>query len=235
MADPEVTRPDFEREKWLAEIELRKRELDLKERDQANRDAEIELKRQEQAASKWRSPLVVAILAAAAAAAGNATVTVINGNLQRDLEGRKRDAEIRLEASKAESTRILEMIKTGDIERAAGNLEFLLKTGLVTDAERITKLTEFLKNRTRGGGPSLPAPASRIGFETTESLTIPLQSSLQKVLEEYIAYHSCPSCVKVSAQHGPGFAGDYTSCMKVSRSATTCSGRSQFGQWPVSG
>jgi hypothetical protein len=56
----------------------------LLEREQANKDAELELKRQEQASSKWWNPLVVAILAAALAALGNAIVTVINGRLQRE-------------------------------------------------------------------------------------------------------------------------------------------------------
>jgi hypothetical protein len=47
---------DFEREKWREELILRQRELSLKERDQANRDAEVEFKRKELNSSKWRSP-----------------------------------------------------------------------------------------------------------------------------------------------------------------------------------
>lgn len=56
---------DFDREKWRIEKGFRERELVIKE-------AELELRRNEQAGSGWRNPLVVAILAATVAAAGNA-------------------------------------------------------------------------------------------------------------------------------------------------------------------
>ena len=79
-----------EAEKWATEKAFRERELELKE-------AELKLKRDDEASSSWRSPLVVAILAATLAAAGNAVIAIVNGNLQRDLDDRK-----------AEQTRILE-------------------------------------------------------------------------------------------------------------------------------
>jgi hypothetical protein len=185
---PELSGLQFEREKWQGDMEMRRRELALKEREQSNKDAEIELKRAEQASSKWRNPLVVAIFAAAVAAGGNAVVAVVNGSLQRDLESSKRDAEIVLENSKAESTRILEMIKTGDTEKAAGNLEFLLKSGLIVEPMRAAKLTAFLADRKPGAGPSLPASNSRIAFEATDLLTETIQANLQKQLDSYIAY-----------------------------------------------
>src|SRR5712692_215741 len=105
----------FDREKWDIERGFRERELAIKE-------GELELHHKEQAGSGWRNPLVVAILAATAAAAGNAVVVVVNGRLQCDLESQK-----------SEQTRILEMIRTGDPDKAADNLEFLLKTGLIDD------------------------------------------------------------------------------------------------------
>lgn len=188
MKENDQAAVDLEREKWQAELELRRRELDLKEREQRNRDAEIELRRKEQASSAWRSPLTVAVFAAAIAAAGNAVVTVVNGNLQRELERNKREAELVLERSKAESDRILEMIKTGDTEKAAGNLEFLLQSGLVTDAALTEKLSWFLKQRTPGSGPSLPASAARVGFEQSDSLTPSLQANLQSLLDSYFVY-----------------------------------------------
>jgi hypothetical protein len=91
--------------------------------------------------------LVVAIFAAAAAALGNAGVTLVNGVLQRDLENTKSDAELRIEESKAESGRILEMIKTQDTEQAANNLRFLLDTALVVDPKRAEKLRAYLLTR----------------------------------------------------------------------------------------
>lgn len=164
----------FEREKWLADLELRKRELALKEH--------------EQRASAWRSPLTVAIFAAAAAAVGNAVVAVVNGSLQRGLEDSRSRAEIRLERSKAESTRILEMIKTGDPERAASNLEFLIQSGLISDPALSSNIGAFLKQRKPGTGPSLPSPSGRLGFEKSELLTESMRQSLQDTLTRYFGY-----------------------------------------------
>src|SRR2546423_557623 len=158
---------EFEREKWRADLTLRDREIAVKERDHAS--------------SKWRNPLVVAVFAAAFAAIGNASITFVNGWLQRDLEATKSSAELKLEESKAESARILEMIKTGDTERAASNMEFLLKSGLVANEVRSARLGQYLRDRRPGTGPSLPA-ATRFGFEPTEALT----TGTQKILEELI-------------------------------------------------
>jgi tetratricopeptide (TPR) repeat protein len=135
----------FEREKWEAEKAFREREISSKEREQANKEAELDLKKEEQAASRWRNPLIVAIMAAAIAAAGNAGITFINGVLQRNLE-----------AQKSEQTRILEMIKIANPDKGAENLDFLLRTGLISDRNIQEKLSEYLKNRKPGSGPTLP-------------------------------------------------------------------------------
>src|SRR5947209_5523236 len=85
MADvTDRERFEFEREKWRADFDMRGREVAVKEREQAS--------------SNWRSPIVVAIMAATAAAGGNAVVAIVNGTQQVNLEN-----------SKAESARILEM------------------------------------------------------------------------------------------------------------------------------
>jgi hypothetical protein len=182
-----LLRLQFEREKWEAELAERDRDFALREREQKNRDDDIQLKRNEQAASKWRNPLTVAIFAAAIAGLGNAGIAALNGYLQRDLESTKRDAERALEENKAESTRILEMIKTGNTETAAKNIEFLLETGLVAEGNRVTRLQAFLANRQPGSGPSLPAPA-RFGFEPGGALTQSVRTELQANLEKYIEY-----------------------------------------------
>jgi hypothetical protein len=131
----------------------------LADREQANRDLEIELRRQEQLRTRWSSPLVVAILAAAVAGISNAAVTMVNGRVQDQIEREKAEKTRTLEEAKAEATRILEMIKTGDAELAAKNLEFLVKTGLIVDERRVSKLNAYLESRTPGSGPSLPAPS----------------------------------------------------------------------------
>ena len=169
--------PTFEREKWLSDLGFRQRELALKERDQENRNAEVALKVYEQRASAWRSPLIVAIFAAAVAAAGNAVVTVVNSWLQRELEDKK-----------AESTRILEMIKTGDPERAALNLEFLLESGLISDPALSSNIKGYLNKRQPGDGPSLPAPSGRVEFEKSDLLTKSLEQRLQDTLKRYFDY-----------------------------------------------
>jgi hypothetical protein len=145
-AEDEIT-GSLDREKWEVENKFRERELAIKE-------GELELQRQDQKGSGWRNPLVVAILAATAAAAGNAVVAVINGHLERDLE-----------AQKSEQTRILEMIKTGDPDKAADNLDFLLKTGLIDDAGRAQRIQRFLDSRTPGNGPSLPTASGAVSSE----------------------------------------------------------------------
>lgn len=138
--------PLTDREKWAAEFSFRDRELTLSERTYELATQELELKKLETAHSGWRSPLVVAILAATIAATGNAVVAFTNGILQRELENEK-----------AEQTRILEMIKTGDPDKAAENLKFLLDSGLVSKADTTQKLRNFLKNREPGSGPTLPS------------------------------------------------------------------------------
>lgn len=182
-------RLEFEREKWRDEMSLRTRDLNLREREQAAKEAEPQSKRHEPSAAPWyTNPLVLAILAAAVAAFGNAGVATVNGVMQRKLETAKREAELALEATKAESTRILEVIKTGDTEKAAKNLQFLVDTGLVAGAERAGRLRDYLEKRTPGSGPSLPASSPRFGFEQTEGLTAPLQDTVRRNLEGYISY-----------------------------------------------
>jgi hypothetical protein len=109
---PEQTPLEFEREKWLSEHELRKRELEIKEREQSR--------------SRWSNPLVLAVLAAAIAALGNAVTIWMNGREQRALEATRAEQARALEESKAEAARILEVIRTGnDADKAAVNLKFL--------------------------------------------------------------------------------------------------------------
>lgn len=137
---------EFEREKWLAEYELRKREIEIKERDQSR--------------SRWSSPVVLAVLAASLAGLGNAAATWLNGMEQRKLEaGRAEQAKI-MEETKAEAARILEVIKTGDPNKAAVNLKFLVHTGLISNADRLKNIQIFLADRPDGGGPTLPVSQS---------------------------------------------------------------------------
>lgn len=137
-------------DRWRHESALGRREIALKEADHR-------LRSQEFGAARWRSPLIVAILAAAVAAIGNASVAYLNGTQTRALEEQK-----------AEAVRVLEMIKVGDTERAAANLDFLLQSGLIADEQRSAKIREFLNKRKPGEGPSTGQPASESSVQIRE-------------------------------------------------------------------
>ena len=97
MAMSEQAPLEFEREKWLGEHELRKREIEIKEREQSR--------------SRWSSPVVLAVLAAALAGLGNAAATWLNGIEQRKLEAERAAQARMIEETKAEAARIFEIIK----------------------------------------------------------------------------------------------------------------------------
>ena len=160
-----------EQQRWLAELRLRERELDIKERaaaeDAAQKAREFDAKLAEQRWARWTNPLVLAIFAAALAAFGNTWLAYVNGAAQRELEltrsteqirleREKAEGQLRIENSKAEAARILEVIKTDDTEKAAVNLAFLLDAGLIADATRKAALKTFLDKRQPGEGPSIP-------------------------------------------------------------------------------
>jgi hypothetical protein len=151
QVDPVMSNADaalLAQQRWDFEKAARLRELARAEREQATKEAELELKRRELAASQWRSPLVVGIFAAAIAAGGNAWVSYSNANSLRELE-----------ALKAEQARLLEMIKTGDPDKAAENLRFLINAGLIGDSSLRKSVVDFLATRKAGSGPVLPSPA----------------------------------------------------------------------------
>jgi hypothetical protein len=158
------TDPAFEREKWEADLRLREREIAIKEQ-------ELNAKIIEQNQDRWRSPLVLAILGAAVAAGGNVGLAWYNASAQREFEQTRSNAQLTLEQSrtqgqqmieeaKAEAARILDMIKTAEPDKAAENLNFLVKSGLIENQTRRDKLERFLRERKPGEGPSLPSEMS---------------------------------------------------------------------------
>jgi len=150
--DPPQLDTSLDRMRWEAECAFREREIAVSEREQESKDAQLALARAEHAASRWKNPLVVAILAAAVAALGNAFVVYTNANSQTNLE-----------TLKSEQARILEMLNTESPDKAAANLEFLLRAGLIRDPGIRRDLEEFLKRRKPGTGPSLPNVSDRDG------------------------------------------------------------------------
>jgi hypothetical protein len=128
---------DFEREKWQTELELRRQELSIKEREQTRLATEARR-------SRWWNPLFIAIVGATIAAMGSIAVSWWNGRTTQQTE-----------LLRAESARILEGIRTSDVEKAKENLRFLLAAGLITDptAESVRK---YLDKQPAGQGPVLP-------------------------------------------------------------------------------
>jgi hypothetical protein len=159
------TSMDFEREKWRADYELRKREIEIKEREQAR--------------SRWSNPIVLAVLAAALAGLGNAAATWLNGIEQRKLETEKAEQARSMEETKAEAARILEVIKTGDADKAAANLKFLADMGLISNAGRLQHIQTFLDHRSAGGGPALPAGQSAESNRVLQEMMQMMQGSLR--------------------------------------------------------
>jgi hypothetical protein len=147
MPNPETDGGDLERER----LEL-KREKSRAE-DSARRD-ELGLKRDELKRSRWVNPLVIAIFAATVAALGNAAVTLVSSYQQAQLETEKVNLNKDLEQTKSEAARILEIVKTGDSDKAAVNLQFLIDVGLISDKEG--RIQTYLVKREPGKGVSLP-------------------------------------------------------------------------------
>jgi hypothetical protein len=139
--DVEHGRLELERARFNAEHEARLAELELKRH-------ELELRRADQEKSAWRSPILLGVIAAVVGLIGNAVVAALNGSFQRDL------AKLQ-----AEADRILEVVKTGDPDTAAANLEFLLEAGLIGDEGGAIR--SYLADRDAGTGVALPAPIIR--------------------------------------------------------------------------
>lgn len=143
-----ATEQTFEREKWEAERLARSREIAIKEREASAKEREATVKETEARRIWWRTPsIVAAIITAAFAVLMNAQVAYLNGIYQRELEDRK-----------GETALILEAIKTNnDREEAKINLQFLVEAGLITEENRRVHLVAFLKGAQPNQVPTLPA------------------------------------------------------------------------------
>jgi hypothetical protein len=139
----------FEREKWEAEQRRLEREFALRER-------EVSFKEAEARRSRWWNPLAIAIMGASIAAAGSAFVSWQNSK-----------AGLEVETLKAESARIFEVVKTGDPDSAAKNLEFLLSTGLIQNSATAANISAYLSKRKEGEGIALPTILRAIEYKAS--------------------------------------------------------------------
>jgi len=115
----------------------------------------------------------------------NFVVAYVNARSQNSLERERNFATLKQAEAKAESERILEMIKTGNTEAAAKNLEFLLDAGLVNDNRVAERIRSYLAKRAPGTGPSLPAQGSPIVLDRASNLTRDQEALLIETLAGY--------------------------------------------------
>ena len=126
------------------------------DRELTLREKELAIKEHEARRSRLSNPLVIAVFGAAIAAAGSAYVTWSNNQGNLSLERVKEEAGQRAEMFKAEAARIFELIKTGNPDSAAGNLRFLLDTGLIQTSDTVKGIKAYLDKRKTGEGVALP-------------------------------------------------------------------------------
>lgn len=153
VTDPlEAAKLELDRKKFEQDTEFRKREIDLK-------NQELKLKSEESKRSRIFNPLVIAVAAAAIGALGTAFATYYNGN-----------ATERLEAEKAESERILAVIKTDPLTSAA-NLQFLVRAGLIVSPKTVATIQALKGAPTPDAklqAPSIPSLPSSRSFPTPD-------------------------------------------------------------------
>jgi hypothetical protein len=140
-----VSRLEFEKEKWRADVGLRRIELRFRERELDLKTREQDRLAVEANRSRWASPLFLGVVAACIAAGGGAIASLLNGRSAQETE--------RL---KAESARILEAIKAGDPEKTKNNLRFLVATGLISEASG-ARIETYISHQPLNSGPFLPS------------------------------------------------------------------------------
>jgi hypothetical protein len=150
-----------------------KQERELKERELALRERELEIQRKSR--TPWSTPVVVALVGGVVGYMG----TLISSCQTRQLERDKQQGTLILEA--------IRTVGTGSEKekQTAANLVFLADNGLITTI-RAAEL-EKLRKKAEGAGPSLPA-VQGVEFQRSGLLTADLQSRLQTALASYQSY-----------------------------------------------
>jgi hypothetical protein len=129
-------------------------------RDQARKDRELELREREvlvkerevDKAKGWNSPLVLGVLVAALGLIGNLVVALFNNAATQATE-----------RARAQSSVMLEAIKTGNTKEACENLVFLVRLKLIDDTSHV------ITNTCPEGGRGIPVlPAASVARTTNE-------------------------------------------------------------------
>ena len=155
---------DIDLEIKKIQLEAAKIDLEAKRTDLTSRPRSLLL-------SAFSNPIVVAAAIAAIVTLSTAAISSIVAEHQKQLEEKKTEeqtklttwkdeAERKLEQLKAESAMILDVVRTGDPDKAATNLKFLVDVGLVP--QTAPRLDEYLNNRQPGTGKVLPRPGENM-------------------------------------------------------------------------
>jgi hypothetical protein len=181
--------------KFLADTVSKQRELDLREREVAAKEREIKSKEEELARSRWLNPLLIGILVAAIGLISSVVVASLNNA-----------ATQKLERQRAQSTIILETIRTGtgNTDASCKNLVFMANLHLIDDPDNtIHKQCASVPE----GIPSLPT-ASSLPFENQNAENSKVADAIRKLKNP-----------KSSLQFGADLTGD---CQKTGDQQYAC-------------
>jgi hypothetical protein len=135
-------------------LDFREQKVEIREEGVAIRERLVELREKSAQRSKWRDPLFLAIVAAFVGLLGNVAVTLVQGSQNLIAQKKKSDLDRGADQDKARSDLILRAIKTDDTETSKKNLDFLIQTGILSDAEG--KIEKYIQEK---GAPFLPSEA----------------------------------------------------------------------------
>lgn len=125
---------DFEREKWAEELELRKREVAIKERENSS--------------AQWKNPILVSIVSAAVAG----TIGILANHFDSQ-------SKIALEERKSDLALLTSLIKSDDKTVVSDNLRFLVDAKVIRNEELRGDLAAYLENTSVS---ELPAISTRL-------------------------------------------------------------------------
>jgi hypothetical protein len=172
----------FERKKWKSELDIRKREVgvqeleaaikqkeaEIKDREQRLKNRELRLKILELRRSRLTNPVFLAIIGATVTAGGTAIGAWFTARSQMELEEKRQLAQQQIERFKADSTLILEVVKTSNATVARDNLKFLVTTEQISDEQRRNRIEKYLA----GPGPTPTLPAPTTGLHVAQGLSL---------------------------------------------------------------
>src|SRR3954451_3422161 len=110
------------------------------------------------------------------------------------------------------------MIKTGEPDKAAVNLQFLIDTGLISNEARVKQIKSHLAERKPGTGPALPTAEGRYLVTPSSILSGPIVYALEKSLHDFITYldrlgfKSTSELVSIEITGKDSKVGDHSFC-----------------------